>query len=139
MFYTSTFFSRLLKKLQFKLFLENQQRQFFFDRLLFSSCLLFPSFSFGQYTPIPDANFEKKLIDGGIDSKGTPTDGWILTADAAIPTTINIFGFSIAELTGTGAFIKKTKLYCSSDQLISLDVRNGNNTKFLTIKNSFPC
>ena len=34
-----------------------------------------------QYTPIPDVNFENKLISLGIDS-GTP-DGKVLTANVA--------------------------------------------------------
>ncbi len=45
--------------------------------------------AFGQYTQVPDPNFEQALIDLGIDSEGI-LDGQFLTADAETITLLEI-------------------------------------------------
>ena len=56
---------------------------------LFILVLLFSSFfGYGQYTAIPDVNFEKALIGDGIDS-GFP-DGRVLTSKISAVTTLNV-------------------------------------------------
>ncbi len=47
--------------------------------ILFFCGLLFIQHAFGQYTQLPDPNFEQALIDLGIDSEGI-LDGQFLTA-----------------------------------------------------------
>ena len=76
-----------------------------------------------SYTAIPDANFEQKLIDLGIDTEGGPTNGFILTADAEAKTgSLDVSNSSISDLTGIEAFINIAHLNCHSNQLTSLDV-----------------
>ncbi|TDO97721.1 T9SS type B sorting domain-containing protein [Flavobacterium sp. 245] len=66
--------------------------------------LLSTSFGFAQYTPIPDPNFEKALIDLNIDSGAI--DGQVLTANIKDITTLLIPGKNITNLTGIEAFVK---------------------------------
>lgn len=110
--------------------------------VLFLGIFMSPNTAFGQYTAIPDANFEQKLIDLGVDSEGT-LDGQILTTDATAQNgTLNVSSSSIADLTGIEAFINLTQLNCSVNQLTSLDVRNGKNTNFVYFEgldNSLTC
>ena len=61
-----------------------------FSKISFLFFLLLSSF-FGfaqQYTAIPDPNFEKALIDLGIDS--SPIDGRVLTASVTGVISLNI-------------------------------------------------
>jgi hypothetical protein len=77
------------------------------------------------YTTIPDQNFENKLIALGIDS-GT-SDGKVLTSAIASLTSLNVSNSSITELTGIEDFVALRYLDCGSNQLISLNLKNGNN------------
>jgi gliding motility-associated-like protein len=65
-------------------------------------------FCSAQYTLIPDPNFEKALIDLGIDS-GT-IDGRVSTANIANVTSLLIPGKNISDLTGIEAFVKLDQL-----------------------------
>lgn len=67
--------------------------------------LLFTSFlGFAQYALIPDPNFEKALIDLGIDNG--PVDGRVLTAQIKDLTYLNVASKNITDLTGIEAFTK---------------------------------
>ncbi len=68
---------------------------------------------------IPDRNFLYALIKQGADTDG---DHYISTAEAEAVTTLNLFYSDISDMTGIEAFINLTKLDCSYNELISLDV-----------------
>jgi len=82
------------------------------------SLLLLSITMFGQYTAIPDANFENALeVYDDI-----PNDGQVPTANIASLTSLNAFGEGIADLTGIEDFTSLEILWCSDNDLTSLDV-----------------
>ncbi|MBP2284170.1 Leucine-rich repeat (LRR) protein [Flavobacterium sp. CG_23.5] len=97
--------------------------------------LLFFSFcGFAQYTVIPDVNFEKALIDMGIDS-GTP-DGKVTTATISILTSLDVSNKNISNLTGIQDFLALSKLNCFNNQLTSLDITNNTSLTYLSCWNN---
>jgi len=96
--------------------------------LLFLSVFLSASL-FGQYTQIPDPNFEQRLITLGYDS-GTP-DGIVLTADIIDIYDLNVNGLNINDLTGIEDFIGLQILSCGLNNLTSLDL--SQNTALLEL------
>jgi Leucine-rich repeat (LRR) protein len=88
---------------------------------LLSLLLVLLSFSsFSQTTAIPDLNFEKFLINEGIDS-GTP-DGVVLTSNINTLTSLSPSGLNIASLVGIQDFVALTSLNCSFNSITTLDV-----------------
>jgi Leucine-rich repeat (LRR) protein len=87
-----------------------------------------------QYTLIPDANFENKLISLGFDS-GTP-DGRILTSRAALVTYLNLYNSSITDLTGIEAFVSLKSLDCSTNRLTRLNVSKNSALNYLDCSNN---
>lgn len=95
---------------------------------------------------IPDANFEQKLIDDGIDNSSTTPDNRLYEADTEPITMLNISNSSIADATGLEAFKNITWLSCANNELTSLDiskntllttlVANGNNLTTLETTNN---
>lgn len=84
-----------------------------------------------QFTPIPDSNFEQRLIDLGIDTSAAP-DGQILTSAAnAVTGTLDVSDLNIQDLTGIEAFTSIDELDCSSNQIDSLDISILHNLKQL--------
>ncbi|MBL4703721.1 MAG: hypothetical protein JKY54_04320 [Flavobacteriales bacterium] len=91
------------------------------NKILFVFIHLFiGSFSFGQTTAVPDANFEQALIDLGYDS-GIP-DGSVPTANISGLTALNVANKNIADLTGIEDFLALTNLQCNLNQLLFLDL-----------------
>jgi hypothetical protein len=88
-------------------------------KLLF--LLLFTSFSpfAQQYTVIPDANFEKKLIALGIDDV---EDKQVLSSKINNLTFLEVSGSNIEDLTGIQDFLALQDLYCFNNKITSLDV-----------------
>ena len=86
--------------------------------------LFFMQGATAQYTAIPDANFEQKLIDLGIDSVGT-LDGQILTADAQAVTSLDVSNSSISDLTGIADFDNVVTLQVQGNTLTTLDVTSN--------------
>ena len=82
--------------------------------------LFTPLFSIGQFTAIPDANFEQALIDLGHDT-GAP-DGQVVTDSISGITSLHVNTKSISDLTGIEDFTALTNLECRSNQLTSLDL-----------------
>jgi Leucine-rich repeat (LRR) protein len=76
--------------------------------------------SFAQTTAIPDLNFEKFLINEGIDS-GTP-DGVVLTSNINTLTSLSPSGLNITSLVGIQDFVALTSLNCSFNSITALDV-----------------
>lgn len=93
--------------------------------------LLFYNFSgFAQYTLIPDANFEKALIDAGIDN-GT-IDGKVLTTNVSGIISLDLSNKSITNLAGIQDFLSLTNLSCFNNQLTSLDVTKNTSLTYLS-------
>lgn len=88
-----------------------------------------------QTTAIPDANFEARLIQSGIDSDGL-VNGQILNSDASGVTILNVSGSNINDLTGIAAFSGLTHLYCHFNQLTSLDLSSIPNLRTLYCNNN---
>jgi len=84
---------------------------------------------------IPDANFEKALIDLGIDSDGTINQS-VLTSDISGVTSLDLSSKGISNLTGIEDFTNLEYLYCRSNQLTSLDIsKNINLTELYCYEN----
>lgn len=81
--------------------------------------IAFTSFCNAQIINIPDANFKAKLIALGVD---TNSDGNIQISEALVRTSINVSNSSISSLIGIESFTNLTTLYCSSNQLQSLNL-----------------
>ena len=77
---------------------------------------------------IPDKTFLNTLIELGVDTNG---DSIISPAEAAKITNLNVLNRSISELTGIEAFVNLDTLYCSSNQLTSLNVSKNTNLRYL--------
>ncbi|MFL2579627.1 MAG: T9SS type A sorting domain-containing protein [Parvicellaceae bacterium] len=98
--------------------------------------LMFPIIAFGQYTSIPDAVFEQRLIDLGHD---TVQDGQILTANIINVDTLILtassswFGGipSISDFTGIEDFTNLTYFECRNNFMSSLDLSQNTSLKFL--------
>ncbi len=109
----------------------------------------FPLSSFGQFTYVPDDNFEQELINLGVDMI---FDDYVQTAGIDTITYLYLTSYGIADMTGIEDFVvlrelscadntfttldlsNNSALYelnCSVNQLVSLDVRNGNNQGLL--------
>ena len=71
-------------------------------------------------TNIPDAAFETRLINLGIDSG--PNDGLVDNAAACPLTFLSVSNYNISDLTGIEAFIALKRLWCSGNQLTTFDV-----------------
>lgn len=79
-----------------------------------------------QTTTIPDANFEKVLIDLGIDKDGL-INGSVATENISGITSLDVSGKNIVSLTGIEGFVSLTALYCQENLLESLKL--SDNTK----------
>lgn len=87
--------------------------------------LFFAQNTSAQFTSIPDAIFENKLIQLGIDSDGI-VNGQMLTSDALGVTSLdlnvaNVTGV-LQDLTGIEAFVDLVTLKCIGHNLVSLDL-----------------
>lgn len=73
-------------------------------------------------TYVPDNNFEQALIDLGYDDV---LDNYILTSEITNISYLDLNNRSIINLVGIEAFTSLKYLYCSNNQLTSLDVSNN--------------
>ena len=111
--------------------------------------LIFPLYSFAQFTYVPDDNFEQELINLGVD---WVFDDYVETSGIDTITFLYMYNYNISDMTGIEDFTalrelscggnsfttldlsNNSNLYevnCSVNQLTSLDVRNGNNQGLL--------
>ena len=88
--------------------------------LLILLCL--PIIGFGQFTFVPDDNFEEALINLGYDFA---FDDSVLTSAIDTITSLYIHALGISDLTGIEDFIALTALFCYSNQLSSLNLSNN--------------
>ena len=86
--------------------------------LLFLSVFLSTAL-FGQFTAIPDPNFEQALIDLGHDDV---IDGQVLTSNISGVYFLDVSFYSISDLTGIEDFTSLSGLGCYYNNLTSLDV-----------------
>ncbi len=77
-------------------------------------------FCSAQYTSIPDPNFEKALIDLGIDSG--PIDHRVLTSSINNITSLNIYGKEVSNITGIEDFISLKYLNCNDNELSKVNL-----------------
>ena len=94
--------------------------------------LIFNFQALGQYTLIPDSNFEQALIDLGYDS-GT-IDGKVQTSSINTLNDLVVSNKGIKDLTGIQDFKKLVYLNCSGNELINLDVTNNSYLQILFCK-----
>mgnify|MGYP006140939523 CR=1 FL=1 len=91
-------------------------------RLLFISIILIASsFVNAQQTYVPDDNFETFLENNGMGN-GTPNDDYVTTANISGVTSLIVWGWNIADLTGIEDFASLGTLYCFDNPLTSLDL-----------------
>ncbi|WP_291100987.1 MULTISPECIES: T9SS type B sorting domain-containing protein [unclassified Flavobacterium] len=98
-------------------------------KLLFLVLLLSNFFGHAQYTAIPDANFEKALINKGIDSG--VIDGKVLKANIIGLTDLNLFGENIMDLTGIQSFVSLKTLECGQNLFTSIDLSKNTSLEYL--------
>ncbi len=98
-------------------------------KLIFLSALFFVQISFGQTTPIPDANFEAELIALGIDRNGA--NGTITNADAASATGYTSNRTDITNFQGLEAFVNLTKLNLGRNQFTTVPLTTLTNLEEL--------
>ncbi|WP_165830121.1 leucine-rich repeat domain-containing protein [Flavobacterium hydrophilum] len=94
--------------------------------LLLANCSIY-----AQYTKIPDINFEKALIEKGIDS-GEP-DGQVLTSKIASLTDLFIDAKSIKSLSGIEDFTSLINFQCDSNLLTEIDVSKNTALNYLSV------
>lgn len=93
-------------------------------------CLLFVGFlaisltGVAQTTMVPDANFEQKLINLGLDNV---LDGQVLTTSIDTLQTLSLGVIGVQDLTGIEDFIALKYLYCQVNSLSALDVSQNIN------------
>ena len=83
---------------------------------------MIPVLCLGQYTSIPDQNFEQALINFGYDDV---IDGKVLTVNINSVDSLGLYGKNISDLTGIEDFTALTHLSCMNNKLTSLDVSNN--------------
>ncbi|WP_163408716.1 Ig-like domain-containing protein [Flavobacterium ajazii] len=84
-----------------------------------------------QKTSIPDPNFEKALIDLGIDSGSV--DGWVSSLNIANVKSLDIPGKNISDLTGIEGFLKLEQLNVG---ILYNDQTKRNNISSLNLSNN---
>ncbi|WKK66348.1 LamG-like jellyroll fold domain-containing protein [Lutimonas zeaxanthinifaciens] len=83
-----------------------------------------------QKTYVPDDNFEKALINLGLDDI---LDDYVLTSKINNIKILEIPNLNISDLTGIEDFVSLEDLWCSDNNITSVDVSNLKNLKQLTI------
>jgi hypothetical protein len=97
-------------------------------RLLLLITICISSVSFGQYTSIPDTNFEQALIDLGHDDV---IDGQVLTSNVSGLTLLNVSNKNISDLAGIEDFVGLTSMFCDNNQLNYISLSNNINLENL--------
>jgi hypothetical protein len=82
----------------------------------------------GQFTYVPDGNFEQRLINLGLDDL---LDGQVLTSNINVVSSLTVSMSSISDLTGIEDFTALTLLSCGHNPLTNLDL--SNNTLLTTL------
>lgn len=104
-------------------------------KLLYILTILLSLNSYSQITLIPDAIFEQRLIDYGLDT-GSP-DGSVPTMNIDTVTYLNLNSGNISSLIGIQDFTALNWLECGSNQLTSLDLSQNVELFFLYCEFNF--
>ncbi|WP_100613657.1 T9SS type B sorting domain-containing protein [Confluentibacter citreus] len=78
-----------------------------------------------QNTFVPDDNFERALIELGLDT--APLDDFVLTANIRGVTSLNLRDKNISDLTGIEDFAALSVLNCDENNLTSLNISQNTN------------
>ena len=87
-------------------------------------CIAIPAVVAGQFTSIPDSNFEQALIDLGIDSDGE-VNGTVATADISPIQTLDVSSRDIQNLQGLEDFSSLEVLFGQQNRIQNLSVRDN--------------
>ena len=96
--------------------------------LLITICI--STISFGQYTSIPDPNFEQALIDLGHDDV---IDGQVLTSNISGVTYLNVSNKNISDLAGIEEFVGLVNLDASYNSLNHIELSTLQNLEVLNL------
>jgi Leucine-rich repeat (LRR) protein len=91
-------------------------------------------FVFGQYTFIPDPNFEQALINLGYDNN---LDGQVLTNNINTVVSLPFSGLSISSLNGISNFTALQYLDCEDCELTTVDLSSNINLKNVNLINNY--
>ena len=86
--------------------------------------LCLPMIGFGQFTFVPDDNFEQALINLNLDDI---FDDSVYTSAIDTVSIMYLSNNGIADLTGIKDFIQLSGLFCSGNQIVNLDLSNNSN------------
>ncbi|MBC8511059.1 MAG: hypothetical protein H8D33_05310 [Cryomorphaceae bacterium] len=92
--------------------------------IIFTVLLCLPIIGFGQFTFIPDDNFEQALINLNLDDI---FDDSVYTSAIDTVSIMYLSNNGIADLTGIKDFIQLSGLFCSGNQIVNLDLSNNSN------------
>jgi hypothetical protein len=108
--------------------------------LLLVSCAVTDSDQKDLYLNIPDAGFEKRLIDLGIDSEGT-LDQKLLKTDAEAVTQLDIYWTNdsevVRDLTGIEGFVNLTNLTVTQQELEQINLRYNSHLDTLSLPGNY--
>ncbi len=94
-------------------------------------------FCSAQETYVPDFFFENYLENNGMGN-GIPNDNYVTTANISNVQILDITNQGvIADLTGIEDFTQLTTLYCSNNQIVSLDLSNNSQLTTLNCSANF--
>ncbi|MCH2045093.1 MAG: T9SS type A sorting domain-containing protein [Saprospiraceae bacterium] len=85
--------------------------------------------SFAQITFVPDANFEKALIEQGIDSDNM-INGQFPTVNAVGVSYLDVSSKNISSMVGIEAFTNLDTLICARNNLSTIDISNNTNLTY---------
>ncbi|MEM0517379.1 hypothetical protein VZD85_03360, partial [Aequorivita sp. MCCC 1A16923] len=95
-------------------------------KILILAAFVHTIFCTGQYTAIPDANFENYLEQNGMGD-GVPNNSLVLTANIENVTELIVFSKGIQDLTGIEDFAAVELINCANNNLPILDVSQNMN------------
>ena len=101
--------------------------------LLILLCL--PFIGYGQFTYVPDDNFEAYLEANGMGN-GISNDDYVTTVNINTVTYLYINSMNISDLTGIEDFIALEFLQCDDNQITEIDVSNNINLLQLFCNNN---
>ncbi|WP_298238153.1 hypothetical protein [uncultured Algibacter sp.] len=87
----------------------------------FIACTMLCAFCYGQTVNIPDKNFERILVELGIDTD-KEVNGVVLRSDVQTVSFLDLYNKKIKSLKGIEAFVSLTYLDCRNNYLSHLDL-----------------
>jgi Leucine-rich repeat (LRR) protein len=123
------------KKIKNILELKNCQKYHYVFLGMFLISSILGSELYAQTFKVPDANFEKKLIDMGIDTD-RQVNGLAVATDVNLVTEISIPSSSIFDLTGIEVFVQLEKLDIAFNKIQQLNIDKLSKLKHLNCDNN---